>query len=211
VDIASWGACPMARPSPRPGTTPTGSRERSAARPGAQRSDRWKRPCSEARGRWSGCRCATQRPPREPERAVLVPAGVGEAEAGEEVDHPCSSGFECSSRRRSPSAIRRSRRRATVPRACLRETAAVRGTVEALRAAVGWMSPNRAGTPWRRLGTRKSVVRFFCSTAAVVDRTTLPCHVTRASAEVDRSLGPQSTEHPIVQRNPIQDGRQNKG
>ena len=55
---------------------------------------------------------AMQSPPREPERADLVPAGVGEPAVIEEVEHPARSRVRVS-KHCWRSAIRPSRHRAT--------------------------------------------------------------------------------------------------
>ena len=120
---------------------------------------------------------AMQRPPREPERGVVVPAGVDEPSAVEEVDHPGSSGVRVVVE--APLAIRHPmiappRYGADGLPADLRETAAVHAAVEALRVAVdqvealrvavdqvdGELGRDAAAGAWYA----ESVVRFFCST-----------------------------------------------
>ena len=110
---------------------------------------------------------AARRPPREPERAVVVPGGVGEPAAVEEVQHPGSSGVrvvvEALPTIRQPT-IAPPRYRAEDLPVDLHHTAAVRAAVEALRAAVDQVEaePGRdaAAAAWHA----ESVVRFFCST-----------------------------------------------
>ena len=110
---------------------------------------------------------AMQRPPQEPEGGVVVPAGVDNAAAVEEVDHPGSAGVrvlvEAPPANRRPT-IAPPRYRAEDLPAELRETAAVRAAVEALRAAVeqvdGKPGRDAAAAAWHA----EPVVRLFCST-----------------------------------------------
>ncbi|MCY4661157.1 MAG: hypothetical protein OXF93_15325 [Acidobacteria bacterium] len=110
---------------------------------------------------------AMQRPPRETECGVVVPAGADQPSAVEEVDHPSSSGVRVVVE--APLAIRHPtiappRYGAEDLPADLRETAALHAAVEALRVAVDQVDgePGRdtAAAAWHAA----SVVRFFCST-----------------------------------------------
>ena len=110
---------------------------------------------------------AMQRPPREPEGAVVVLAGVDEPAVVEEVDHPGSPGVrvvvEAPPAIRHPTIAPPHYHAEGLP-ADLRETAAVHAAVEALRAAVdqvdGEAGRDAAAAAWYA----ESVVRFFCST-----------------------------------------------
>ena len=109
---------------------------------------------------------AMRRPPREPERGVVVPAGVDDPAAVEEVDHPGSSGVRVVVE--APLAIRHPT--TAPPRyvaedlpADLHHTAAVCAAVEALRTAADQVhaKPGRdaAAAAWHA----QAVVRLFCS------------------------------------------------
>ena len=99
---------------------------------------------------------AMQRPPPEPERGGVVPAGIDEPSAVEEVDHPDSSAVRVVVE--APAAfavvnhptVAPPRYRAEDLPADLHETAAVRAAVEALRAAVDQV--DRRSDPGRRRG-----------------------------------------------------------
>ncbi|MYK89511.1 MAG: hypothetical protein F4018_14900 [Acidobacteria bacterium] len=112
---------------------------------------------------------AMQRPPREPERGVVVPAGVGESAAVEEVEHPGSSGVRVLVE--APLAVRHPtiappRYGAENLPAELREMAAVHAAVEALRVAVGRVDGERGRDAAAAAWHAELVVRFFCSTYA---------------------------------------------
>jgi len=112
---------------------------------------------------------AMRRPPREPERGVVVPAGIAEPSAVEEVDHPGSSAVrvlvETPLADRHPTITPPRYRTEGLP-ADLRETAAVRRAVEALRAAVDQVDGEAGRDPAAAAWHAESVVRFFCSTYA---------------------------------------------
>ncbi len=110
---------------------------------------------------------AMQRPRREAERGVVVPAGVDEPSAVEEVDHPGSTGVRVVVE--APLAIRHPtiappRHGAEGQPAKLRETAAVHAAVEALRVAVGQLDAVLGWAAAAAAWHAESVVRFFCST-----------------------------------------------
>ena len=110
---------------------------------------------------------AMQSPPREPERGVVVPAGVGESWAVEEVEHPGSSGVRVLVE--APLAIRHptialSRYGAENLPAELRETAVAHAAIEALGAAVDQVAAEAGRDAAAAAWHAESVVPFLCST-----------------------------------------------